>query len=203
MTYTVDVGRIKTGTPRWMADYGDRESLYPFPLRLDYAQFVAANIVAVTATAAAQNAETVTVTALTGDIPEGTVLYFTSTKIAILTKTALKGETVINVRPLPTALAGGEVYNYVPRVLYIPSGTFVGRTLAERDAGTLYGPWTSGDDEAFLIAFDITDMMDNTDAVAYRRGKVVRENYLPGWAALAGGTKTAIRAAYQCVVGAA
>lgn len=64
---------------------------------------------------------------------------------------------------------------------YIPSGTLVGRTYAERDAGDAFGPADDADDEIYLIAYDVDDAAVNPDVVLYRHGGVVKENMLPEW----------------------
>lgn len=84
----------------------------------------------------------------------------------------------------------------------VPSGTAIGRTLAERDAGAGFGPAAATDDEIYLTAFDVTDAARNPDVELYRPGRVVKENYLPGWADLAAELKTAIRERYTCTLGA-
>lgn len=84
----------------------------------------------------------------------------------------------------------------------IPSGTVLGRTLVERDAGTGFGPADAADGEIFILAFDVTDAAALDDAEMYRPGSQVRENFLPGFDALAAGVKTAVRARYLCTLGA-
>lgn len=84
---------------------------------------------------------------------------------------------------------------------FLPSGTLVGRTFAERDAKTPYGLWASGDDEAYLVAFDVPDLNRVDEIELVRHNAVVKENYLPGWAGLAAGVKAQIRATYRCILG--
>ena len=43
----------------------------------------------------------------------------------------------------------------------------------------------------------------NTNVELYRPNSIVKETFLPGWAGIASGVKTKIRAAYVCTVGAA
>lgn len=84
----------------------------------------------------------------------------------------------------------------------VPSGTFIGRTLAERDAGTGFGPAdTVGDEEMYLSVFDVVDANNNPDVELYRHNSVVKENFLPGWAGLTAAVKTAVRDLYTCTVG--
>jgi hypothetical protein len=82
----------------------------------------------------------------------------------------------------------------------VAAGTCLGRTRAERDAGTGLSPWVTGDEEVFLIAFDVIDAATNADVELYRPGSMVYENQLPGWSGLSAGLKAAIRATYQCIV---
>jgi hypothetical protein len=189
--------------PRWAGQFFETEFLMPGGARVDASQFAGADAVTVTTTAiAAQNATSVAVTALAGPIPVGTVLYFGGAKVAQLTAAAATGATTLTVAALPTALASGDVATYLGAGRKtILSGTFLGRTITERTAGTGFGPWASGDDEAYLLAFDITDALINPDAVLVLHYFVVKENFLPGWSTLAGGTQTQIRALYQCITG--
>jgi hypothetical protein len=84
---------------------------------------------------------------------------------------------------------------------YIPSGTILGRTYAERDAGTGYGPAADTDDEFFLVAFDVSDAGDVADVELYRHGSIVYENFLPVTFSTNSATiQAAIRSAYQCSI---
>ena len=83
----------------------------------------------------------------------------------------------------------------------VASGTLLGRTRTERDAGTGLGPWTTGDEEVFLAAFDVYDIDSDPGVTLYRPGSMVYENWLPGWSGLSSGIKAAVRAAYQCIKG--
>lgn len=83
----------------------------------------------------------------------------------------------------------------------IPSGTILGRTIAERDAGTGFGPAAALDDEVFLNYFEVTDALELDDVEMYRPGSQVKENFLPGWAGVAAGIKTTLRGIYICTVG--
>lgn len=90
----------------------------------------------------------------------------------------------------------------------VPSGTIVGRTYAERDAGGGFGPvaFTAGtavtDEEVYIVAFDVTDAAKNPDVELYRPHRVVKENFLPGWDALDSAVQDEIRARYTCTLGA-
>lgn len=85
----------------------------------------------------------------------------------------------------------------------LPSGTLVGRTIAERDAGTGYGPAADTDDDIYLLAFDITDASFNPDCDFYRHGGLVKINFLPGpFESLAAGLQTFVLTHYSCTIGA-
>ncbi len=69
---------------------------------------------------------------------------------------------------------------------YVESGALVGRTYAERDAGTGFGPLaidgTSGavtDDESYLLLYDVYDANESPEAALYRHGSLVYEDKLP------------------------
>lgn len=137
---------------------------------------------------------------LTREIQQGEVIDFGGKKFARATALAPVGATTVSVSPLPTALAIGDTGNF-SGLKFIISGTLVGRTFAERDAGTGYGPAVSTDDEIFLLAFDVPDAVQNPFGAVYRHTCLVFENYLPEWTAMSTDLKTAIRNRYQCMLG--
>lgn len=95
-----------------------------------------------------------------------------------------------------TPLADGRVF--------IPAGTLVGRTFAERAAGTGFGPADAvADQEIYLTAFDCYDAMDNANLEFYRTGKVVKQNFIPGWGTLGAALQNKIRELYVCIEGVA
>lgn len=189
----------------WIGDYLDREHLIAGGARLDAAQFVDSEAVAATvgAAGAAQGATSVPVAALSGPIPAGTLLDFGGAKFARTTALAAAGATTIAVAALPTALVSGDRATYAPRgaAKNIPSGTLLGRTLAERDANTPFGPAADADDEVYLLAFDVTDAANNADCTLYRPGSIVKENLLATFAGLSAALKAKVRASYLCVRG--
>lgn len=187
--------------PEWKGDFGGREHIMPVPARIDPAQFTDKLGITVTVdvAGAAGNATSVPVLALAlpasaaqslitaGNvaIPSGTVLNFGGKKFATTTADALYGATALTVSAIPTALVSGDVAIFNPlNTMYIPSGTEIGRTFAERDAGTAFGPAATTDDEIFLTAFDVDDARRNADVEIYRHGSLVKENYLPNYTAL-------------------
>ena len=173
-------------SPVWAGDFMSRDHLVPGPLKLDASAFPSDGAVkAVVAVAGALvDATSVPVAALSGPIPNGTALYFGGAKkLAVLTAAAAAGATALTVQALPTALVSGDTATYepTPNIVPIRSGMPVGRTLAERNAGTAFGPAVSTDDEIFLVAFSLTNGYLNGDFEAYRHGSQVKEDLLPEW----------------------
>lgn len=190
----------------WQGDFCDREHLRPGGARLDAAQFNDVGAVVVTAPAgAAAGATSIVVSALSGAIPAGTVLDFTGTgEITRTTALAAAGATSIAVEALDAAVEAGDtaVYAGTSRLKTVVSGTVVGRTFAERDAHTGYGPAADADDEIFLLAFDVTDALTNPDCELYEWGSRVKENFVPGFAGLSATVKAFLRTKYRCTIGA-
>jgi hypothetical protein len=194
-------------TPRWAGDFLDPQYLIRGGTKLDAAQFNATDAVVVTvgAAGALAAATSVPVDALLGAVPSGTVLNFGTNKFARLTADAAAGATSITVAAIPTALVDNDTATYagVGRRT-VDSGTPVGRTIAERDAGTGFGPAVSTDDEIMLVAFSVYDVTETGDVDLVRpfAGFTVKENFLPGFSTWLTALKTAIRARYICVLGA-
>lgn len=192
----------------WMGDYADRNHVLPGGGKLDSAQFIAEDGAIVKLTAnAAQGAVAIAFAALTNPIPAGTLLPFGVGKYARTTAPAAKGAVGVAVEALPVALNNGDQATYpgsgMKKKLVI-SGTFVGRTRLERDANPPvgFGPAAANDDELFLLVHDVTDADRDNDCTLYRHGSIVKENFLPGWDTMAADLKAAIRARYQCTIGA-
>jgi len=196
----------QTSARAWIGDFLDREHLIPGGAKLDAAQFAGERAVkpVVGVAGAAQGATSVPVAALTGAIPSGTVLDFGGAKFARLTAAAAAGATSLTVTALVTALVSGDTATYLPAGAFktVPSGTVLGRTIAERDANTGYGPAGDADDEVYILAFDVVDATVNNDVTLYRPGSLVKDNLLPGFAALSSTVKGKLRAAYVCTKGA-
>ena len=190
--------------PVWMGDFSSRESILPAPAKLDPSAFMAEDGAKVTVSAnAAADAVLVAVTALPNALPIGTVLDFGGKKFARLTAAAAKNAVSLTVAPLATALVENDVATYLGvGKKRVPSGTLVGRTYAEREAGAAFGPATvASDDEIYLTVRDIADLDKETDIEFYRHLRLVKENFLPGWASLSAPTKAKIRELYACVTG--
>jgi hypothetical protein len=120
------------------------------------------------------------------------------------------GDYLNRERMLP---AGGQLdasaFTETNGVRYVPSGTLVGRTFAERAAGEGFGPVAVGgdpaavtDDEVYLIIFDVIDANTDPDVELYRHGGVVKVNYLPGWDSLNAAVQAFILEHYATQIGA-
>lgn len=192
----------KVAGPRWAADLRDPVHLIPGGAKLNASQFRAEDAVVVTVGTggALAGATTIPVTALSGPIPSGTILDFTGAgKFALLTANAAAGATSLTVEAITTALNAGDVATYAgTKKKFVKSGTAIGRTLAERDVNTGYGPAAAADDEIYLVAFDVYDVDANPDVVLYRPNSAVKENFLPEVRAntMIAGVLTALRSRY-------
>lgn len=196
---------IQSTPPKWNGDFFSQDTVMPVPVKLDAAQFNAVDAVKVVvgAAGALANATEVPVDSLPGDIPAGTVLDFGAKKFARLTVAAAKDATTLTVSALATALVDDDTATYSGvGHKSLPSGTLIGRTYAERDAGTPWGPAdVAADDEIFLIVRDNSDLTKDATNELYRHGQVVKENYLPGWAGYTNAQKVKVRALYSCIGG--
>jgi hypothetical protein len=192
-------------SPVWAADYLDREHLLPGGAKLLASAFLREDAVVVAADgAAAQGATSMTVDALTGAIPNGTVLVFGTGEFAKLTSAAAAGATSLAVEALVNGIEDNDTATYTGTTGYaVRSGTMIGRTFTERAAGTAFGPWESGDDDWYLVVYDVIDVTENNDVELYRPGSLVKENFLPGFANLSSAALTALRARYQTTRGVA
>jgi hypothetical protein len=188
-------------TPNWVGDFLDREHVVPGGSKVDAAQWSAQGAVTVTTTAAAAvNATSLAVTALSGAIPAGTILTFGAGIYATTTADVAAAAVAVPVQPLFVAVPSGAsaVWPGTSGKKFIASGTALGRTYAERDAGTNFGPAASTDDQIYLLVHDIYDAADNNDCELYRPGSIVKENFLPTSAA---GVIDKVRVLYVCVRG--
>lgn len=196
--------------PAWAKDYGNREHLVAGGARVDPNQFPRENnvIVTVGTGGAAIGATSIPVTALSGPIPSGTTLRFSNGVSAFTTAAVVAGATAIPVEALGAAVPAGATATYeASGKIYIRSGTFIGRTIAERDAGTGFGPvadtdLAAGAGEGYLLYHDIDDAAENPDATLYRHASMVDEAHLPGFATLTTAQRDYLRARYHCMRGA-
>jgi hypothetical protein len=195
-------------SPVWAGDFLDREHLYPGGAKVDPAQFFATDSVLVKLSAAAAIDDVaISFDALSGPIPSGTLLHFGQSKeFARTTAAAAAGATTVAVEALPAALEDDDEARYVgvgTQPKRIIAGTLVGRTFAERAAGTSFGPAADADDEVLLVAFDVTDAARNSDVELYRPGSIVKENFLPNFSSLSVALLAKLRATYATTRGAA
>jgi hypothetical protein len=195
--------------PRWAGDFGSPElGLMRGGFRLDAAQWETRDYTITVTEPAIVGAVALTVAALPVAIPADTVLDFTGAgEMARVTVAAAIGATSLTVEALDAAIEDNDTATFTvtdATPVSVASGTAVGRTLAERDAGDDFGPADAADDEIFLTYFDVWDASINPDFVAYRpyAGRIVKENFLPGFDDLAAGVVTALRARYQLIRGA-
>lgn len=196
-------------SPRWAGDFGDPDlGLMRGPFRLDSAQWATVTHTITVTEPASAGAEELTVAALPVAIPINTVLDFLGAgELVRVTVAAALGATTLTVEATDAAIEDNDTASFVvtdAAPVTIPSGTAVGRTLVERNAGTQFGPAASGDEEVYLTYFEIYDASINPDFVAYRpfAGRTVKENFLPGFASLAAAVVTLLRARYILVRGA-
>lgn len=200
------VNAVTKGSPQWAGDFGSRDHLVPGPYKLDASQFTKIGDVKVVvgAAGAAAAATSVPVAALTEAIPSGALLDFGTNKFARLTAAAAAGAVTLTVAAIPTALVSGDTAYYDVGGIrkFVQSGTLLGRTIAERDAGTGYGPFadTDPESESFLLFFDVIDADANNDCELYRPNSQVYETYLPNFASLSATAKAMIRTRYLSTI---
>lgn len=199
-------GASEVVQPNWMAESLMPEKLLPGGAKVVAASFPRADQVVVTlaagAVVAGANVTLTTATPLTDKIPAGIILDFGSGEFATLTNGAAKGATEITGVTLAADVEGGETATYLGSGdRRIASGTLLGRTYTERDAGTGFGPYASNDDEVYLLAFQVDNADLDNDVALVRHETLIKENWLPGWASYSADAKAALRAAYQVVRG--
>lgn len=207
MSPNVTFKKYQRVTPNWLgAKITDPKVVIPGGILLNAAEFYREDRVTVTLAAGAvtsgANKTLTAATALTGNIPAGTILDFGAGEFATLTAGATKGSTSIAGVTLASDLEGGESATYAGvGKIRAEGGTFVGRTLAERDAGTGYGIADPASDEQFALLLHDVDLSEEDVAAAVQpnAGNVIYENLLPGWAALSTNAKTKVRSLYHCL----
>jgi hypothetical protein len=199
MAYMTNTVWVEDKAPRWAADFRSRDHLVPGGVKLLASAFPVEDAVTVTApSGAAAAATSISVNALSGPIPNGTVLNFTgSGEFAMLTAAAATGATTLSVEALDAAIEAADTATYAGTLKrFVRSGTPIGRTIAERDAGTAFGPADAADDEIYLLAFDVPNLDEDNDGVLYRHASVVKENLLPNYSSIAAGVMTKLRDKY-------
>lgn len=191
-------------SPAWAGDFLNREHLVPGGAKLLASAFMAEDAVVVTLAGNEAIGQTaIGVNALSGPIPSGAILKSGAGEFMQLTAAAAAGATELTVEPLEVAWEIGDtaVYAGVVGHVTVRSGTLVGRTYTERDAGTAFGPAADADDEFYLTAFDVPDVATNNDVDLYRHGGLVKENFLPVFSALSATLKGKIRSLYETTRG--
>lgn len=193
--------------PVWAGDFGGRDHILPFPGRIDPAQFADAAGVRLVVAAGSDvdvGDTTIPINPVVGPIlpfgstlPSSGPLVAAGTMLTFLTPGTTTpglpvrvtapvniGDSALTVEAVLSDISAGDTAVYSRwSTRSVLSGTLCGRTYAERDARTGFGPAdVGGDDEIFLLLFDVPDALDNPDAVFYRENSVVKENYLPGYA---------------------
>lgn len=135
-------------------------------------------------------------------IPAGQILDFGTGEYLTLTTAAEKGDTAL-VGTLAADTEGGETYDWpgVSGRTVIPSGTLVGRTYAERDAGTGFGiaDTATPDDEVFIVAFQNEYAEQDAGITLVRHDALIYENKLPGWDGFDAAAKALVRSLYNCL----
>ena len=194
-------------TAAWMGDFGSRDHLIPGGARVDPAQWASISHTITVTEPVAIDDISITVAPTTTTIPQGTTLTFGAVPL-VTAEPAPAGATSINIMAATATVADNATATFVlpaGEPLTILSGTAIGRTIAERDANTPFGPAAAADDEIFLIVNDIYDARVNPDAELYRQNSIVKENFLPQVidGTMIAGVLTKLRAAYICVRGVA
>jgi hypothetical protein len=158
----------RSSVPNWLGEQYSADLLIPGGAQVTASQFPASDAIRVTSPAgAAASAIAIPIAALTLQadgsplavgqvaIPTGALIDFGGSKLAITTAPVIRGAVSIAVRVLPTTIAANDTGIYTGiRNRIVPSGTLVGRTLAERDAGGRLEPWTAGDEDFYLTLWD-------------------------------------------------
>ncbi|MEO0659803.1 MAG: hypothetical protein AAFY74_20370 [Pseudomonadota bacterium] len=191
--------------PDWPADELSAYCLLAAGTQADITQFGFSDAQTLTlsgATTAGAGDETLTLTtALESDIPAGQILNFGSGKYFTLSKTAKRGDTTM-VGELAADTADADSYEWpgISGRTVVRSGQLVGRTYAERTAGTGFGPAdVANDDEIYLVAFQNEYAEQDAGLTLVRHDFLVYENRLPGWADMSAAEQSKIRDLYDCI----
>ncbi len=209
---TIDTNQLTA--PAWAADFLSPDKLIPGGAKVVAASFNSGTPYTVTVSdaTAAEGDTALGVTALGVAIPAGTVLDFgidgttTWQMLAKLSADAAAGATSLTVEPLAGGIddaSEATFYADADGRKPIASGTVLGRDWSERDGGAGFGPadTTGGDDEIFLVAFDVTDAAVNNDVELVKPGATIYENLLPEWSDLTSALKAQLRSTYVCLKG--
>jgi hypothetical protein len=167
--------------------------------------------------AAAAAATAITVFPVDGTIANSaTAPYYGGTKQARLTAAAATGATALTVDELQFALVQDDAATYSgsgSKLKSVPSGTLVGRTLAEQAASAPWGPAAIGDipplGEVMFTYHDVPDLDRAADVALVKPGTTIKYNKLPvqpggvSYANLPANMLTYLRTYYRMILGAA
>ncbi len=194
----VDYGNASNAA--FMGDFGNREHIMPGGTKLDAASFVAEGEVLVKLSAAAlAAATTLAVDAVSGAIPDNTLLDFGGQQ-ARVNGAVTAGATSITVDALAAGIADNAEAVYDPETDadVVPAGTLVGRTNAEKLAGAAFGAAADADDEVFITVADVNTSR-TTDVDLVRHGSLIKFDLLPSWAGASSTLRTKLHSFYQIV----
>lgn len=190
--------------PAWAAEDLTAMCLVPAGTQAEIGEFsyTDAQTLTLSGTATAGAGVTLTLTqSLKSDILKGVILNFGSGKLFTLEQRANRGATTL-VGTLAADTANNDSYAYPGSSgrTVVPSGTLVGRTYVERDAGTGFGiADVANDDEIFIVAFQNEYLEQNAGITLLRHDAHVYENKLPGWADMSSAEQAKIRELYDCL----
>lgn len=204
MAKVVDYSNALT-SPAWAGDFFDRDHMIPGGAKLAASDWLGVVQTITSKGAAALGATQMFIQPSPVAIPAGATVAFGAVNAVVQVDSPI-GAGWLYVAALSAGVPDATAGTYTPDAatpIVVPSGTVVGRTIAERDAGTGYGVAAAADDEVYITCFDVYDVREHNDVELYRPNSIVKENFLPGFAAVAAGVKTKLRAAYVCTTGAA
>ncbi len=196
----------QTTSNAFEGDLSNREHRLPGGAMLDASAFAQSNeevLVKVNDADVNAGETSMTVDALPGAIPSGTVLEFSDGNFAKLSANAAAGATTLTVVALDADIADDATATYDPEPGFdlIAAGTLVGRTIAEKLAGDPMGPFDDADDEIFIVAEDVDVSDGDAGAELCRHGSLIKYNFLPSWTGSSAAAKTALHAAYDIIKG--
>ena len=197
-----DYGNASTAA--FLGDFGSREHILAGGAQLDADAVYSgedAYTIKINDAAATQGDTTITVDALPVALPDNAELKFGSVTVT-LNGAKAAGQTSLTVDALGGDIADDAtaIYDASPTSNVVVSGTIVGRTIAERNAGDPFGPAADADDEVFITVADV-DLDKTTDVDLVRHGSLIKTNFLPAYAAASSTVKTKLEAAYQLILG--
>ena len=206
----INIGEVRKSAPSFLITSLSDKCIIRGGAMLDLTQFLWTDGATVTVAAAGAAIDATSIPLKTPyslqKIPNGTVIDFGGKKFARLTAEASVGATSLTVAALPTALVEDDsaTYKGVSGRYLIPGGTLLGRTYAERDAGTAFGPAdTDSDEEFYLSLYDVLADQDSEDDMSQAivdllaRDTQIAENRLPNWATATAAYKAKVRELYQ------